>query len=523
MHNALESIAPERPNVSKLVRPKDRRTERKPEGISRELYGLLGAQAAPLLVQHKFKQRPKIRTKAKPWVLAEFSPVERNDLRFRHWLLKSDAEAGDINRFQKYCIEANVPTYTDEEYEQWLQDDFWSKQETDTLFALCREYNCNFYVIADRFPEYVADATDNSRMQVDDDRVSVGFDGTEVGEAKDKLSYTEATTSREAEKGTKQEDSQSIISDKDAASQKDSTRTESPVKTEANEQEYSQTSASEEKAESNADSITPSQLYGSAAPMRSVDDLKDRFYTVSRKLLLVRNPSGLNAAQEDLVQKMTFDKEKETRRKRMLATLSQRTPEQIREEENLIIEARRIEAQQKQLLQERHELLQVFDEIGSREIDGRNVDIAFYTSSQGLASLASGILHADKVKKKRESVHTGNNPQAASGTPSAHTSTKIKRVSPAEEHIYGISWAPKSHSAAFVRSQRIPSVKHSMASKVEAAMTELGIPSRLFMPTERTCRKYETLQNTVLAMLQLKSSADKLSAEQKIRTDAQKQ
>ena len=45
----------------------------------------------------------------------------------------------------------DVPTYTDIEYEQHLQDKDWTRTETDVLFDLCRRFELKFLLIHDRW------------------------------------------------------------------------------------------------------------------------------------------------------------------------------------------------------------------------------------------------------------------------------------------------------------------------------------------------------------------------------------
>ncbi|KAJ8866015.1 hypothetical protein PR048_033539 [Dryococelus australis] len=44
-----------------------------------------------------------------------------------------------------------IPQYTDAEYSQHLQNDSWSRQETDHLFDLCRRFDLRFIVVHDRW------------------------------------------------------------------------------------------------------------------------------------------------------------------------------------------------------------------------------------------------------------------------------------------------------------------------------------------------------------------------------------
>ena len=45
----------------------------------------------------------------------------------------------------------DVPTYSDIEYEQYLQDKDWTRAETDILFDLCRRFELKFLIIHDRW------------------------------------------------------------------------------------------------------------------------------------------------------------------------------------------------------------------------------------------------------------------------------------------------------------------------------------------------------------------------------------
>lgn len=46
----------------------------------------------------------------------------------------------------------DVIEYTDEEYEKFLSNPSWTKEETDQLFDLCKRFDLRFVIIADRFP-----------------------------------------------------------------------------------------------------------------------------------------------------------------------------------------------------------------------------------------------------------------------------------------------------------------------------------------------------------------------------------
>ncbi|KAJ1795809.1 swr complex subunit, partial [Coemansia sp. RSA 2599] len=105
-----------------------------------------------------------------------------------------------------------------------------------------------------------------------------------------------------------------------------------------------------------------------SAQERSLEDLKDRYYSICRALTQYRagedsrDPEDLplqatNKLADDLAL-LRFDKKKELERKEYLEALFRRTKEEIEEEEILIVEARRIEANERRLIHEREGLLQ---------------------------------------------------------------------------------------------------------------------------------------------------------------------
>lgn len=60
-------------------------------------------------------------------------------------------------------------SYTDAEYNQYLSDDNWSKQETDYLFELCKRYDLRFFVVHDRWdPAQIPNAKNRSIDELKD-------------------------------------------------------------------------------------------------------------------------------------------------------------------------------------------------------------------------------------------------------------------------------------------------------------------------------------------------------------------
>jgi DNA methyltransferase 1-associated protein 1 len=54
-------------------------------------------------------------------------------------------------KFAKFNKTPVILEYTKEQYDQHFQDPDWSKDETDYLLAMCRQYDTRFIIIHDRW------------------------------------------------------------------------------------------------------------------------------------------------------------------------------------------------------------------------------------------------------------------------------------------------------------------------------------------------------------------------------------
>eukprot|EP00249_Psilotum_nudum_P011963 c23493_g2_i1 orf=562-1953(+) len=129
-------------------------TPKKPDGVSREVYALTGGlpPVMPALDSAGVKKRQSSGKKIS-WQWLPFTSSARTDnLQLYHWVRIVDGSppTGDYY-FAKFNKAVDVIHYTDEEYNRYLHDPNWTRQETDQLFDLCEQYDLRFIVIADRF------------------------------------------------------------------------------------------------------------------------------------------------------------------------------------------------------------------------------------------------------------------------------------------------------------------------------------------------------------------------------------
>jgi DNA methyltransferase 1-associated protein 1 len=159
------------------------------KGLAREVHNLGGDNPIAIVpaVTHFKKRRLANRKPAARWELSQFRNSARDGddtLILRHWKRREDKATasgnangdGDVSKdaqdesgdagtaetteageemedspFAKYNVRVTVPQYTDDQYQSALKSDHWSKEETDYLMELTREFDLRWPVIWDRY------------------------------------------------------------------------------------------------------------------------------------------------------------------------------------------------------------------------------------------------------------------------------------------------------------------------------------------------------------------------------------
>lgn len=268
---------------------------------------------------------------------------------------------------------------------------------------------------------------------------------------------------------------------------------------------------------------------------RSMEDLKSRYYQVASKIMALHHPlSKMSAAEFEVHQKMTkFDPLTETKRKKLVQGLLSRSAEEIQEEDLLLGELKRITGYYDRFSQERKELYNRLDYPISAP--GSSAPL----SSDDLNMLWKTLLNADKNRKHRvlsESLanpssgtssqppitQTERNPrssvsgpadkrQSISGTPT------YRQLTPREEAKFGVSHHDRLPGGVHFRHERVVKLSqaksNAQALKISAALVELNIPPRLFMPTAKVVSQYERLINSIQTLTECKKVTDKVEHE----------
>ncbi|KAF9644509.1 hypothetical protein BDM02DRAFT_938105 [Thelephora ganbajun] len=409
------SVPDPTPGSSQQPQKKPTATSKRPQGISRELYELIGDSVPSVVPQHS-----KARLKLKPnlgsgpprsrWEWREFKNGARTDkLRLNHWV-KAGTDPDAVYRFEHYNVVSNPYKYTDEEYAQLLEDPEWSREETDYLFKMIEDYDSRFLIVHDRYE----------------------FPG--------------------------------------------------------------------------------------GVP-RLLEDLKDRYYSICRKLVRSRPWNGDEVSRAKVLGLLSFEKERELTRKQYLRSLESRTPEQIAEEEALYLELKRLEQTERQFKKDRDDLLRTLLGVESGLSD---IQLGDDSSLHGLSSMPE----IKKSKKKTGSTMEIDSPSVA--TPSSSIMQAQKRIQTVKSAAYDaqhcitrtdvpqITATKSSHQAATLRSYKLPTPKQAMATKVAQTLLEYGVnSSRLVMPTRENLLHLESLIDATTLLLEAKKNVDRV--EQDIR------
>eukprot|EP01039_Chlorochromonas_danica_P003924 gene3922-4288_t len=132
--------------------------KKKPKGMKREVFDLLGpdgllpATQLPQVLPPTFKNKRITILKGK-WsyeVIHNSARKDSNNVSFYHWV-KTEMNCFDYP-YAKFNLHLDRPYYTEEEYHQYLEDQTWTKEETEELIDLCIQYDLRWPVIYDQYP-----------------------------------------------------------------------------------------------------------------------------------------------------------------------------------------------------------------------------------------------------------------------------------------------------------------------------------------------------------------------------------
>ncbi|KAL8795646.1 MAG: hypothetical protein Q9195_001884 [Heterodermia aff. obscurata] len=456
--------------------------EKRPEGVPRELFALFGERAPPIaILDTKAKERPKFSTrqKVRAWERKQFTNPARDD-----GLILRHWQRKEDTGIAALATPADSNIASEMDTDEKEKD---GKAEAGYPFA---KFNVKVTV-----PEY-SDEQYESHLKSED--------------------WSKEETDYLVNIAQEYDLRWIVISDR---------------------YEYQPSDLPKESADSMSVAI-PSKD-------RSMEDMKARYYSVAAKTMALKQPlQSMSTTEFELHEKMTkFDATLETTRKKLAQTLFVRPLEEVREEELLLAELKRIVTNQEKFSQERKEL---YDRLQAPHSAVGST--AMYKTSQDLLKLMQDLLSADKNKKRRSMGAPGEGGPGLANGPSigassdrgprsslggsgagntdkraslsGSTSTGPKQLSAREEAKYGIAHLERSSTGTTFRHERINNLakakSNALTLKMTHALQELGIPMRLSMPTAAVCNEYEKLIGAIHTLLDVRKVSEKLEAEIKV-------
>ncbi|KAL8820725.1 MAG: hypothetical protein Q9223_001113 [Gallowayella weberi] len=445
---------------------------RRPGGLEREIQSLHGDRPAPPLSINevpKYKEKPKRTQRYRHWDLTPFSNEARKDgLVLRHWGFRDDV---NTSAFPTTPADSNAAS---EE-----QDERVPKPTSNYQYA---KYN----VRVDR-PVYT-DEQYNAKLKSD--------------------VWTKDETDYLVDLAYEYDLRWIVIADR---------------------YEY-QPPQSSQDGDAMAIKIPPKH--------RTMEDMKARYYQVAATAMALVNPlTSMSESEFAIHEKMTkFDPDLETKRKQFAEGMLSRSRDEIQEEEILLSELKRIVKNEEKFLQDRQELyarLETAPSTGSTAIN---------RSSEGLTQLLKNLCEAEKNKRKR--ILGGDGPSNLANGISGHLAGGVgdrgqrqstgggdkrgslsvsqgpRQLSARDEAKYGVTHHERLAAGVQFRHEKIVKLSQAKSNaqsiKINAALTELGIPARIYMPTMKTTNEYERLIQNINILLDVRKISEKVDTEIKI-------
>ena len=463
----LPSAGPPKPTQPKTPKPK----VKGPTGMSREVMDLNYEGAPPIsIVAPKFKDKPKLPFKPRAWEETPFGNSARKDgLILKHWRRKGDAS--NVGQLPVTPADSNAASEMDQDDKgPTIPDAHWAKYNVRVPRPQYSDEEYEAHLKSDDW------SMDETNYLVD---LAIDFDLRWIV-ISDRYDYHPPETLKE-----------------------------------------------------NEDSMTTTPQ----AKPRTQEDMKARYYAVAAKSMSLHvGVQNMSAIEFEMHEKMLkFSPSQETKRKAYVEQLLARTEEEKHEEEFLLKELSRIVINQEKLNNERKALYDRLD--APKTTPNDNYSTTMYQTSQGLTQLMQNMLSQNKQKdaqrkEKRQpglpeehdchrAAHADHNKRASIGG-GAPAANQHRHLNPRDQVRYGVTYPTNERLVGGVTFRNERAVKAAQAkstvqtTRINAALTELGVPVRLTMPTARVVSEYERLIESVKGLLEARKLREKVDGEVRV-------
>jgi DNA methyltransferase 1-associated protein 1 len=371
--------------------------------------------------------------------------------------------------FAKYNAQVSVPQYTDEQYQQHLKSEDWSREETDYLMELVRDFDIRWPLIWDRY-EWTPQAT-NGVADADGDESKAIVPAAQARSMEDlKTRFYEVAAKTMAAQRPVQFMSQAEFSLHEVMTHFD-------ARQEKLRKEFAINSLSRSREEAREEESLLIEIKRILARSERFNEERHELYNrldyphAETDISNFKSSAGLQTLLQNL---MTVDKSK--KRKSLL---------------------------------------------GPEGVSPSNPAVTATTAAQTPAQEAG----------RRDSTATNANsrePAAAATPTSANRKGQQQQQQPAErpkltekeEALYGVTHHDRLGSGPTFRTEKINKLfshkSNQQQLRINNTLNELDVPAKLAMPTAATTSAYEQLLGAVNSLLDARKVSDKLEAEIKL-------
>ncbi|XP_022727679.1 SWR1-complex protein 4-like isoform X2 [Durio zibethinus] len=217
---------------------------------------------------------------------------------------------------------------------------------------------------------------------------------------------------------------------------------------------------------------------------RTVEELKDRYYSVSRAILIARAPSPGEVAGHPLV-KEPYNVSQETERKRALSMVLSQTKHQERKDAEVIAEAKRIAESR----------------MAAQGVEEPDLPV---TSDIGPENAEKAIGHGDAISPSN--VHVPSAAVAPSTSILADNTSTLASLRMLR--VYLRTYALEQMVQAASSSAGLRTIK-----RVEQTLQDLGVNLKPKVPTKAVCAEHLELRKEILTLLNLQKQLQYKEAE----------
>ncbi|KAI1649232.1 uncharacterized protein F4817DRAFT_332175 [Daldinia loculata] len=467
------------------------------KGLAREVQNLGGDNPIAIVPElSSFKKRRfGSRKPAARWELRPFRNSARSDqsLHLRHWRKQTEdqtrpqdeqngengtnvedksAELEDSG-FSKFNVQVDIPQYSDDQYKSNLKSDEWTKDETDYLFDLARNFDLRWPLIWDRY---------DYQPKLDDNITN--------GEGPDTTDPKTAVVP--APKGRTLEDLKARyyeVAAKMMAVQK-------PVQY----MTQAEFALHEVMANFNPVSETKRKMFAAEALSRSRDEAQEEELLLVEVRRILARQEKLNQERRELYNRLDYPHTEQD------------------------INAFKSSAGLQTLLQNLMNVDKTKKRKSLMEANGANTPASAHPSAH-----PSNHPNSTPISEtRRESIaasSTGHRDSIGGGERPERPAKKgaqpeRKKLTEQEEQIYGVSHHDRLPSGPTFRYERINKIlttkSNAQHQRITNTLAELDIPSRLNMPTRAVVEEMEKLLNSIGVLLDMRKMNDKIDAEIKL-------